>query len=76
MSKTKTLFVFLTGMAAGTVAGILFAPHRGEKTRKKIAKRVKKIAGRVTDKAGEVGEQLKDGYGTAKDNLSKAFQNQ
>jgi gas vesicle protein len=76
MSKTKTFFVFLTGIAAGAAAGVLFAPHRGEKTRRKIAKRVKKISGCVTDKAGEVGEQLKDGYESAKDNLSKAFHTQ
>lgn len=34
--KTESLFGFIAGAAAGALAGILFAPAKGEETRKKI----------------------------------------
>ena len=37
MGKTsKILCAFVTGAAVGTALGILFAPEKGEKTRKKL----------------------------------------
>jgi gas vesicle protein len=73
MSKSKSFFLFLTGIAVGAAAGILFAPHRGEKTRRKMAKRIRKISGYGTDKALAIGERIKDGYQSTKGNLAKAF---
>jgi len=73
MNSSKTFIYLLTGIAVGAAAGILLAPHSGAKTRKKIAKRTRNLLGDIKGKADEVADQLKDGYSTAKDNLSKAF---
>ena len=53
MSTGKILFGVLAGVAAGAVLGILFAPAKGSKTRKKIAKK-------GMDYADELSEKLKD----------------
>lgn len=48
MSTGKTLLGVLAGIAAGATLGILFAPHKGSKTRKKII-----------DKGDDYAEELK-----------------
>lgn len=53
MSTGKILFGVLAGVAAGAIVGILFAPAKGSKTRKKIAKK-------GMDYADELSEKLKD----------------
>jgi gas vesicle protein len=45
----KTFLAFLVGAAAGVTAGFLFAPAKGEMTRKKL-----------TDKANEFTDELKE----------------
>ncbi len=39
MSSGKVFLGILAGAAAGALAGILFAPEKGSKTRKKIVKK-------------------------------------
>ena len=52
MNDMSKLLVTLTaGFAAGVVAGVLFAPEMGEKTRENIK-----------NKAGELGEELDKHY--------------
>ena len=38
MSKSNTLIALTAGAALGVVAGMLYAPDSGEKTRKKLKK--------------------------------------
>lgn len=52
MSVKKNLLI---GVGAGLVLGILFAPHKGSKTRKKISKR---------------GGELREGWNNLKEKLS------
>ena len=47
----KALVLLTAGFAAGVVAGVLFAPEMGEKTRETLK-----------EKAGEIGDELKDTY--------------
>lgn len=51
MSAKRNLLI---GMGVGAVLGILFAPHKGSKTRKKIAKR---------------GTDLKEGWENLKESV-------
>ena len=39
----KTLFTFVMGAAAGLTAGFLFAPAKGESTRKKLSSKATEI---------------------------------
>ncbi len=73
MNSSKTFIYLLTGVAVGAAAGILLAPHSGAKTREKIMKRTRNLLGDIKGKADDVADRLKDGYNSAKDNLSKAF---
>jgi gas vesicle protein len=43
MSKFNTLLGFVAGAAAGIAMGILYAPDRGETTRKKIKNQALKV---------------------------------
>jgi gas vesicle protein len=49
MNSSKVLLGVLGGITAGAIAGILFAPAKGKKTRKKILNKGK-LYDNVTDK--------------------------
>lgn len=55
MSAKRNLLI---GVGVGLVFGILFAPRKGSKTRRKIAKR---------------GTELRDGWNNLKDSFSNAI---
>ena len=55
MSAKRNLMI---GLGIGAVIGILFAPHKGSKTRRKLS---------------ESGQELKDGWNNLKDTLTNAF---
>jgi gas vesicle protein len=55
MSAKRNLLI---GVGVGAVLGILFAPHKGSKTRKKIAQR---------------GRELKGGWNNLKDSVNNTF---
>ena len=46
MNKTVSNFLvgFLAGAAVGAIAGILFAPEKGSKTRQNLSKKVKDLS--------------------------------
>ncbi len=65
--KSESLFAFIAGAAAGLTLGVLFAPDKGEETRK----RLKETAGEASDAAkararlarielNDLREELKD----------------
>ena len=53
MKVSNVALLLLTGIAAGAIAGLLFAPEEGEKTRKKLMKQAKKYKKALEDKASE-----------------------
>ena len=61
MSKTANVLVgFIAGAAAGTITGILVAPDKGVKTRKKLNKQIKRTSRDVSETIGDKVEEIKD----------------
>lgn len=65
-NNQKVILGFLCGVAAGAIAGILFAPESGKETRKKLASKAKDLKdglneqlsgtfGRIADTVGNLG---------------------
>lgn len=75
MSTGKILFGVLAGAAAGALLGILFAPAKGCKTRKKIAKIGQDYAEELTHKMNDFVEEITQKVDTvvkkAKDSAEK-----
>ena len=65
MSTGKILFGVLAGVAAGAVVGILFAPAKGSKTRKKIAKKGMDYADELSEKLKNFMEEMTEKFETA-----------
>lgn len=68
-SSSKVLLAGISGLAAGVAIGLLFAPAKGSKTRKRLKKRLMSLAETieddVTDKLGALksvfsGEEEED----------------
>ncbi|RTY97499.1 YtxH domain-containing protein [Flavobacterium franklandianum] len=62
MNSSKVLLGVLGGLAAGALAGILFAPDKGSKTRKKIVDKSKGFADDMKGKFEELYEDVTDKY--------------
>ena len=56
---TEILTALVAGAAAGAVVGILFAPRKGTKTRRKISQEGHRIANDVTEKIHQSTEKLR-----------------
>jgi len=57
----KALVGFIVGAAVGVAAGILFAPSKGEDTRKEIKKKADEIGKEVSEQVGKKMDEMK-GY--------------
>lgn len=53
MKSGKVALGVLTGLAAGAALGILFAPNKGTKTRRRLI-------GSAKDMAADIGQKIKD----------------
>lgn len=60
MNSTKVVLGILGGVAAGALMGILFAPEKGSKTRKKIADKSKGFADDMKGKFEELYVDVTD----------------
>ncbi|MBC5838885.1 YtxH domain-containing protein [Flavobacterium muglaense] len=63
MKNNKVILGVLSGFAAGAILGILYAPDKGEKTRKKIKR-----------KSQDYADDLKDKYESSIETLSKKYE--
>jgi gas vesicle protein len=66
MSKVNVVIGALAGIAVGALLGVLFAPDKGEETRKKIAKKSKDTTDSLKDKFSEFVDNVTDHFEKAK----------
>ncbi|MES2747079.1 MAG: YtxH domain-containing protein [Bacteroidota bacterium] len=74
MNSSKVLLGVLGGIAVGAIAGVLLAPDKGSKTRKRILNTGKGYAndlkGKLEDLSKEVTNKYESFVGDAKDAIS------
>lgn len=68
MSSNNMALGILGGIAAGAIAGILLAPNKGSKTRKKIV-------AKGNDFANDLKEKIEDLYESATDKYDNLLHN-
>ncbi len=66
MSKVNVVIGALAGVAVGALLGVLFAPDKGDKTRKKISKKSKDTTDALKDKFSEFVDNVSDRFEKAK----------
>jgi len=70
MSSGKVLLGILSGVAAGALLGILFAPEKGADTRKKIVKKGEDYATDLRDKFNGFLDNITEKFEEVKENVS------
>lgn len=58
--KSNTVFALLTGLAAGAILGILFAPEKGEDTRTNIRKSAEDGLDKLRGALEKVEQEVED----------------
>ena len=62
MNSSKLVLGILGGVAAGALLGVLFAPEKGSKTRKKIVNKSNDFVDDVKDKFDDMYADVTDKY--------------
>ena len=70
MSSGKVVLGLLAGIAAGALAGILFAPAKGSKTRKRILKKGEDYVEDITEKFNDLLKTVTEKVEKVKDEVS------
>lgn len=75
MSKetSETLKILLGGFIVGAAIGILFAPEKGKKTRKKLRKKFEAGQTFLFEESEHLAETLKNNAESVKEKLEKSF---
>ena len=73
---SKCIVAVATGVALGGTLGILFAPEKGEKTRRDISKKGKKLLRKMNDQMGkEKLTELKKEFEEQLDKINEKIKN-
>ncbi len=65
-SGSKVLLGVLAGAATGAILGVLFAPDKGEETRRRISDGSRDVTNNLKDRFGEFVDGLADKYESVK----------
>ncbi len=71
MNTGKAVLAVLGGVAVGALVGVLFAPDKGTKTRKKILDKGKDYVGDLKGKVGDLKGKFEDLYDDANKKYEK-----
>jgi len=74
MSSGKVLLGVLAGIAAGALVGILFAPEKGSRTRRRILKKGENYAEGLKDKFNEYVDIISEKLEHSKEEVSAIVQ--
>ncbi len=74
MSTKNSVMAFLGGAAVGAVVALLFAPEKGEVTRRRIRRAVEDGRDRVVDTFEEGRDALVDAYHRGRERLADAIE--
>ena len=69
-SRSTSVLMLVTGIAAGAALGILFAPKKGKDTRADLKKKGEDLYDRLKEMVGEAQETLADQASKAKEKVS------
>ena len=69
MSKVNVVIGAIAGLAVGALLGVLFAPERGEDTRKKLSKTSKETTDVIKDKFNELIDDLASHFEKVKEDI-------
>lgn len=72
-STGKAILGFLVGAATGAALGLLFAPDKGELTRKRIARQASDLSSNVKDGIDESVEDMKKYVTNVVDDVKERF---
>lgn len=61
----------VSGVITGAVAGLLFAPQAGKKTRQKIQDEASNLGNQIGEKSKEIGDTTKDQFNNVKDKVKE-----
>ena len=76
MAKTGNVLLGLAaGLAVGVAVGVLFAPDKGEETRKKIKDGVSDKADKLKRKLEKLTQEVREKSGEVKENLEEKVEN-
>ncbi|KAF0232732.1 MAG: hypothetical protein FD181_3845 [Prolixibacteraceae bacterium] len=70
MSSGKVVLGLLAGVAVGALAGILFAPAKGSKTRKRIMNKGENYADSLKDKLNDLLEKTSKKFEKVKEEVT------
>lgn len=70
-TTVKVLGGFLVGATAGAIAGLLFAPDNGKKTRKRLLDESNKLTGKLTDTVSHSFDNARKTYNEKLDQYAK-----
>lgn len=70
MSSGKVVLGLLAGVAAGALAGILFAPAKGSRTRRRIMQKGEDYAGDLKDKLNDLLEKTSKKFEKVKEEVT------
>jgi gas vesicle protein len=71
MNSGKVVLGVLAGAAAGALLGVLFAPHKGAVTRKKISRQSGAYADSLKEKFGEMVDSVTEKFEKVKEDASE-----
>jgi gas vesicle protein len=70
MSAGKIVLGMVAGLATGSILGILFAPDKGIRTRKRICREGEKITDDMTDKFQDFMDSVTEKFNTVKKDVT------